>query len=61
MQKKTIQRVIGLMAIIGLAIILFPLFQTTKELPAEMNIAQETPPPFPKKDIPEDTIAPLNL
>lgn len=45
MERKTKHRILGILVVIGLVIILLPLFQSEKETPAEATLVQA--PPFP--------------
>lgn len=49
MERQTKHRILGILVIIGLVIILLPLFQSNKELSTEAALVQ--PPPFPDQPV----------
>lgn len=49
MERQTKHRILGILVIIGLVIILLPLFQTSGEI--NTNTAAITPPPFPDQPV----------
>lgn len=63
MEKKTKHRILGVLVVIGIVIILLPLFQSEKEAPVETTLVKA--PPFPGQapqvasNPSEDTEAPL--
>lgn len=53
MEKQTKHRILGVIVLIGIIIILLPLFQTRKELQTDTSIVKA--PPFPEQSVPSVT------